>query len=98
MAGESLRIAGILLQPFMPDKAAQLLDLLGVENQNRTFDHAKPLVDATYGTAFITTGKEGIFPPPVVDDIRGMRPGDNEFEKPSSGNKMPSSGNKKPSA
>ncbi|KAK3499288.1 putative METHIONYL-TRNA SYNTHETASE, mitochondrial [Neurospora hispaniola] len=95
-AGESLRIAGILLQPFMPDKAAQLLDLLGVENHNRTFHHARPLVDATYGTAFRTFGKEGIFPPPILDDIKGMGP-DTGGKKHSSGNK-PSSGNKKPTA
>ena len=33
MCAESLRISGILLQPFMPDRAARLLDMLGVERE-----------------------------------------------------------------
>ena len=84
-AGESLRIAGILLQPFMPEKAAELLDLLGVENDKRTFSHAKVFIDGTYGTAFRTFGKEGIFPPPMLDDIMDMKP--DSGKKHSSGNK-----------
>lgn len=32
---ESLRIAGILLQPFMPSKSKQLLDTLGVSEERR---------------------------------------------------------------
>lgn len=36
---ESLRIAAILLQPFMPDKADQLLEMLGVPAERRTWTH-----------------------------------------------------------
>lgn len=32
---EALRISGILLQPFMPEKAKQLLDTLGVSEEKR---------------------------------------------------------------
>ncbi|TNY18108.1 methionyl-tRNA synthetase [Rhodotorula diobovata] len=35
---ETLRIAGILLQPFMPTKAAQLLDMLGVDAARRRWE------------------------------------------------------------
>jgi methionyl-tRNA synthetase len=34
---ESLRMVGILIQPYMPGSAAKLLDLLAVPNQNRSF-------------------------------------------------------------
>ncbi|KAI9652151.1 MAG: methionyl-tRNA synthetase [Alyxoria varia] len=33
LCAECLRICGILLQPFMPDRAARLLDMLGVERE-----------------------------------------------------------------
>ena len=70
----------------MPEKAAELLDLLGVENDKRTFSHAKVLVDGTYGTPFRTFGKEGIFPPPIIDDIDDMGI-DNGFKKHGPGNR-----------
>ncbi|BGP14022.1 hypothetical protein JCM10213_005607 [Rhodosporidiobolus nylandii] len=37
---ESLRLVGILLQPFMPEKAAQLLDMLGVPAERRRWEDA----------------------------------------------------------
>lgn len=37
-AYESLRISGILLQPFMPFKAGELLDRLGVAAHQRGWD------------------------------------------------------------
>lgn len=40
---ETLRICGILLQPFVPTKASELLDALGVPGEKRT------LHDATLG-------------------------------------------------
>jgi len=39
LSAESLRISGILLQPFIPTKAAQLLDSLGVAQERRTWAH-----------------------------------------------------------
>ncbi len=48
-ASESLRIISILLQPFMPTKAAQILDILGVAENRRSFDDAKVGADLDYG-------------------------------------------------
>ncbi|GAA6001086.1 hypothetical protein JCM10207_007406 [Rhodosporidiobolus poonsookiae] len=41
LGSESLRLSGILLQPFMPDKAAQLLDMLGVPAARRRWEDAQ---------------------------------------------------------
>jgi methionyl-tRNA synthetase len=38
---ETLRICGILLQPFIPTKSAQLLDHLGVTAEERTWEFAE---------------------------------------------------------
>ncbi|KAJ3553901.1 hypothetical protein NM688_g3375 [Phlebia brevispora] len=38
---ETLRVCGILLQPFMPSKAEMLLDALGVEPGQRTMEYAE---------------------------------------------------------
>jgi methionyl-tRNA synthetase len=37
---ESLRIASILLQPFMPSKTAEVLDILGVDDDHRNWSDA----------------------------------------------------------
>ena len=37
---DTLRVCGIFLQPFMPSKAATLLDALGVPEDSRTCEHA----------------------------------------------------------
>lgn len=63
---ESLRIAGILLQPVMPTKMDQLLDMLGVKKENRTFEMAKFCADREYGDSFVDLGKGhvgALFPP-----------------------------------
>ncbi|KAL9471165.1 hypothetical protein ACSS6W_009106 [Trichoderma asperelloides] len=49
-SAEALRIAGILLQPIMPTKAAELLDALGVRPDRRTLEFAAKDKDADYGT------------------------------------------------
>ncbi|CZT47516.1 probable METHIONYL-TRNA SYNTHETASE, mitochondrial [Rhynchosporium secalis] len=69
-SAEAIRIVGILLQPYMPEKAAQLLDMIGVDKSRRTFDHAKLGADDTYGTAKIPVGRDawdGLFPPLPVE-------------------------------
>ncbi|KAM0813493.1 putative tRNA synthetases class I (M)-domain-containing protein [Seiridium cardinale] len=38
LSAESIRIAGILLQPFIPEKAAEILDRLGVDPGHRTLE------------------------------------------------------------
>lgn len=37
---EALRVAGICLQPFLPDVARRLLDALGVPENERSWDAA----------------------------------------------------------
>lgn len=49
-SADALRIAAILLQPFMPNKAAQMLDGLGVMRGRRTFDYARSGADLEFGT------------------------------------------------
>jgi methionyl-tRNA synthetase len=69
-SAESVRIAGILLQPFMPTKASELLDMIGVDPSRRTFDDAMVGSDTTYGEAKISIGKgawDGLFPPLPVE-------------------------------
>ena len=46
---EALRIAGILLQPIMPSKAARLLDEMQVRPERRTMDWATYGGDTDYG-------------------------------------------------
>jgi methionyl-tRNA synthetase len=68
---EALRIVGILLQPYMPTKAAQLLDMLGVDESRRTFDDAQFEVDYTYGEPKLPPGKDAfdsLFPPLSVEN------------------------------
>lgn len=69
-SAEALRIAGILLQPVMPEKTAQLLDGLGVKLERRTVEYARPDADLDYGTeAAIVSQKPDAFGsmfPPVA--------------------------------
>lgn len=61
---------GILLQPYMPAKSAELLDMLGVDESRRTFADAKLGADFTYGEAKLPVGKtawDGLFPPLSVE-------------------------------
>ncbi|KAL2162705.1 hypothetical protein VTH06DRAFT_6541 [Thermothelomyces fergusii] len=70
LAAEGLRISGILLQPFLPDKAWRLLDILGVGHDARTFAHAVPRCDSKYGVPMAPTGSgrvDGLFPPLIED-------------------------------
>jgi methionyl-tRNA synthetase len=65
-AAESLRICGILLQPFMPSKMGQLLDMLGVDAARRTYQDASFGVDLDYGKPEFELGKgadSSLFPP-----------------------------------
>lgn len=62
---ESLRICGILLQPFMPAKMKQLLDMLGVAEDARMYSNADLGNDQEYGDPKDEIGKgtEVLFPP-----------------------------------
>lgn len=71
LAAESLRISGILLQPFIPEKASELLDRLGVSPDRRTFEDAVIYGDDSYGSPAIPLGKgahNSLFPPLPVED------------------------------
>ncbi|ETS76679.1 hypothetical protein PFICI_12066 [Pestalotiopsis fici W106-1] len=50
LCAESMRVAAILLQPFIPEKAAEILDRLGVDSKKRTLEYAKRGRDGEYGT------------------------------------------------
>jgi len=55
----------------MPEKAAQLLDTIGVDERNRTLQHAVLGIDAGYGKPKIPVGAnvwESLFPPLPVED------------------------------
>lgn len=67
---EATRIVGILMQPYIPGKAAQLLDMLGVDESKRTFDDARIGADYDYGVPKKPVGRDswdGLFPPLPVD-------------------------------
>ncbi|KAG9244960.1 methionyl-tRNA synthetase-like protein [Calycina marina] len=68
---ESLRIIGILLQPFMPEKAAQLLDILGVEESRRMLRDAARGTDGDFGepkTPISRDAWKSLFPALPVED------------------------------
>jgi hypothetical protein len=48
-AGEVIRIAGIMAQPFMPIKANEMLDMIGVHPGRRGLDWASFAADYSYG-------------------------------------------------
>lgn len=66
---EALRLSALLLQPVMPDKMHELLELLGVDASRRTFKHAKLGGDDTYGVPKIDVGKghQGALFPPLIN-------------------------------
>lgn len=47
--GEAVRITGIFAQPFMPIKAKEMLDILGVHDTRRDFRYALWGADRHYG-------------------------------------------------
>lgn len=65
LCAESLRICGILLQPYMPAKMAQLLDMLGVAEDARMWANASLGADQDYGEPKYEIGKgtQVLFPP-----------------------------------
>jgi methionyl-tRNA synthetase len=55
----------------MPAKAANLLDMLGVSDDRRTFNDARVGADFTYGTSRVDLGKgkAGVLFPPLASDV-----------------------------
>lgn len=65
IAAETLRITGILLQPFMPESAKKQLDMLGVAGDRRTWEWCSVGQDETYGVPLMDIGagaKGNLFP------------------------------------
>jgi len=59
-----------MLQPFMPTKAKELLDVLGVKPNRRFLEDAELRVDFTFGTPMAAPGRsafDGLFPPLAVE-------------------------------
>lgn len=70
VCAETLRLCGIMLQPYMPGKAAILLDMIGVQKDRRGWEWCRFGVDATYGTPVVDLGyytKGALFPPLTSD-------------------------------
>jgi methionyl-tRNA synthetase len=69
-AAEALRVIGILLQPWMPNKAKLLLDQLGVHHDRRTFVWCKPGADLEYGEPMVElgAGHKGVLFPPLSSE------------------------------
>ena len=67
LCSESLRICGILLQPFMPEKMNKLLDMLGVARDARLYNNAAFRMDRDYGLPkHSLEGQSGILFPGVT--------------------------------
>lgn len=72
VCAESIRVIAILLQPVMPSKMKRALDLLGVMESRRNFEHARSYADLRYGTPFVDPGRAGadgtLFPPLIAEE------------------------------
>ncbi|KAG9832782.1 hypothetical protein KCV05_g13319, partial [Aureobasidium melanogenum] len=70
LSTEMLRLAGIMLQPVMPAKAKQLLDMLGVADDRRGFADAQLGADKDYGVSRVPQGKgqAGVLFAPLMSD------------------------------
>lgn len=63
---ETIRNMGILLQPYMPQKARNMLDMLGVPHENRSFEFCGFGKDSDYGEPMMDPGwtaHDSLFPP-----------------------------------
>ncbi|MCJ1397134.1 methionyl-tRNA synthetase [Xylographa trunciseda] len=67
LCAESLRICGILLQPYMPDTMKRLLDMLGVASEARKYENTLLGSDLSYGKPTIELGRgtQGVLFPPL---------------------------------
>ena len=70
LCAESLRICGILLQPYMPNTMGQLLDMLGVSPEARKFENTLLGSDFSYGKPLVELGHgtQGVLFPPLRSD------------------------------
>ncbi|KAK5112968.1 hypothetical protein LTR62_003790 [Meristemomyces frigidus] len=70
LTAESLRMVGIMLQPFIPDAAKRLLDMVGVAEDRRTWEWCVMGKDDAYGSPLVELGKgeEGVLFPRLVSE------------------------------
>ena len=66
LVAETLRLVGIMLQPFMPAKSTELLDMLLVDKERRSFKDASLCADETYGRR-ASPDKAGVLFPALVN-------------------------------
>jgi methionyl-tRNA synthetase len=59
LAAESLRLVGIMLQPFIPESAGRLLDMIGVGLERRGWEWCVVGKDAEYGVPLVELGRGG---------------------------------------
>jgi len=64
---ETLRITGIMLQPFMPTKSVELLDILRVSPERRMYRHTELCSDESYGREYIKGGDIKMLFPPLAN-------------------------------
>ena len=67
---ETLRLVGIMLQPFMPTAAPRLLDMLGVSPDRRTWEWCRVGKDDMYGVPMVDLGRgaQGVLFPGLTSD------------------------------
>lgn len=65
LSAEAVRVAGILLQPFMPEKMRQLLDQISVGEDRRGFEFAGLGKDRGYGIG--ASGRRAMLFPPLSE-------------------------------
>jgi methionyl-tRNA synthetase len=70
--GEVMRIAALFAQPFMPVKAAEMLDILGVRPQHRTIHFATWGADQHYGRPRVQ-GQPPIHIFPKLEELEAVR-------------------------
>ena len=76
---ETLRVCSILLQPYMPDRASEALDRLGVAPERRTYEFAVRGADGEYGQGLKkieSRGSAGSLFPPLLSEEFGEESGE----------------------
>ena len=67
---ETLRLVGIILQAFIPESAARMLDMLGVDPERRSWEWCVIGKDDTFGNPMVDLGKGdvGVLFPALMSD------------------------------
>ena len=66
LCAESVRICGILLQPYMPAKMKQLLDMLGVAEDARMYADTSVGKNKDYGEPLYKMPEQTMLFPPLT--------------------------------